>query len=283
MSRRRTHDDRPVVLAVVSDLHAGSTVGLCPASGVDLDDGGRYEPSRAQRWLWQCWREYWDEVARERDASGAALYVVLNGDVIDGAHHGTTQIVSGNLDVQGAVARACLEVPRALGVDRWFVVRGTEAHVGPSAQAEEAIARWLGAERDPDTGTHSWWHLRMLIGGVLIDCAHHGRTGHRSWTRWNATQLLAADIALSHLQSRERPPDLAIRSHYHRYADSYDAQPVRVIQTPAWQLATAYVHRRAPESLADVGGVIVTIRAGGWTVRPVLYRPRRSTPWQAST
>src|SRR5690606_36827403 len=176
---RRARDDRPVVLACVSDLHAGSTVGLCPASGIDLDDGGRYEPSKAQRWLWQCWREYWDEVARERDASGAALYVVLHGDVIDGAHHGTTQIVSGNLDVQGAVARACLEVPRALGVDRWFVVRGTEAHVGPSAQAEEGIARWLGAERDRDTGTYSWWHLRLLVHDVLIDAAHHGRTGYR--------------------------------------------------------------------------------------------------------
>lgn len=280
---RRARDDQPVVLAVVSDLHAGSTVGLCPASGVDLDDGGHYEPSKAQRWLWQCWRAYWDEVARERDAHRADLYVVLNGDVIDGQHHGTTQIVSGNLDVQAAVARACLEVPRALGVDRWFMVRGTEAHVGPSAQAEEALARWLGGERDRDTGTYSWWHLRLLVHDVLIDAAHHGRTGYRSWTRWNATQLLAADIALSHLQDRERPPDLAIRSHYHRYADSYNAQPVRVVQTPAWQLATAYVHRRAPESLADIGGLIVTIRAGGWTVRPVLYRPRRSTPWQAST
>jgi hypothetical protein len=280
---RRARDDRPVVLAVVSDIHTGSTVGLCPSAGIDLDDGGRYEPSRAQRWLWQRWEWFWDEVARERDSAAADLYVIVNGDVIDGRHHETTQVVSGNLDVQAAVARACLEVPRALGVDRWFVVRGTEAHVGPSAQAEEALARWLGAERDPDTGTYSWWHLRLIVHDLLIDIAHHGRTGHRSWTRWNATQLLAADIALSHLQSRERPPDLAIRSHYHRYADSYDAQPVRVIQTPAWQLATAYVHRRAPESLADIGGLIVTIRAGAWSVRPVLYRPRRSTPWQAST
>lgn len=271
--------DRPVLIAVVSDLHAGSTVGLCPARSIRLDDGGTYRPSKAQRWLWQGWRDYWDDVARTRDALGAELYVVLNGDAVDGAHHGTTQIVSGNLDVQGAVARACLAVPKKLGPDRWFVVRGTEAHVGPSAQAEEALARHLKAEKDTDVGTWSWWHLRMQIQGRLLDFAHHGRTGYRSWTRWNATQLLAADIALTHLQDRETPPDLCIRSHFHRYADSYDSQPVRVIQTPAWQLATAYVHKRAPESLADVGGLLIALRDGQIDVRAKLFKPRRSTPW----
>ncbi|HEX6940223.1 MAG TPA: hypothetical protein VF158_12485 [Longimicrobiales bacterium] len=282
MAKRKQRRSDTVVLAVVSDLHAGSTVGLCPDGGIDLDDGGRYEPSTAQRWLWQCWREYWDAVARAREDAKGLLYVVLNGDLVDGAHHGTTQIVSGNMDVQGAVARACLEVPRALEPDRWFVVRGTEAHVGPSAQSEEGLARHLGAEPDANTGTRSWWHLRMDVLGHRLDFAHHGRTGYRSWTRWNATQLLAADIALTHLQDGERPPDLAVRSHFHRYADSYDAQPVRVIQTPAFQLATAYVHRRAPESLADIGGIIVTLRTGHMDVRPVLYKPRRSTVWTAA-
>lgn len=274
--------DEAVVIAVVSDLHAGSTVGLCPADGIDLDDGGRYEPSMAQRWLWQCWTEYWEAVRDARKANRAKLYIVLNGDLVDGNHHGTTQIVSGNMDVQLAVARACLEVPKALRPDCWFVVRGTESHVGPSAQAEEGIARHLGAEKDPDTGTRSWWHLRMDVLGHRLDFAHHGRTGYRSWTRWNATQLLAADIALTHLQDGETPPKLAIRSHFHRYADSYDAQPVRVIQTPAFQLATAYVHRRVPESLADIGGIIITLRPGSFDVRPVLYKPRRSTVWIAA-
>ena len=38
--------------AVVSDLHCGSTLGLCPPEGVQLDDGGQYLPSAAQKALW---------------------------------------------------------------------------------------------------------------------------------------------------------------------------------------------------------------------------------------
>ena len=55
------------VLAVVSDLHCGSTLGLCGPEPVELDDGGLYTPSAIQRWLWERWADYWRrvEVARQ--------------------------------------------------------------------------------------------------------------------------------------------------------------------------------------------------------------------------
>jgi hypothetical protein len=84
----------------------------------------------------------------------------------------------------------------------------------------------------------SWWHLRMEVNGVLIDVAHHGRTGQREHTRASQAVLHAHDILLSHVKNGDRPPDLCIRGHYHKFNDSHDACPVRVITTGAWQLQT---------------------------------------------
>ena len=56
-------------LVVVSDLHAGCRVGLCPPDGARMDDGGRYRPSRLQRKMWRMWRESmmpWRELRREQ-------------------------------------------------------------------------------------------------------------------------------------------------------------------------------------------------------------------------
>ena len=60
----------------------------------------------------------------------------------------------------------------------------------------------------------------------------------------------------------DRPPELAIRSHVHRWGDSYDAHRTRAIFTPAWTLATAYTHRIAPGAIADIGAVILHIDGG---------------------
>ena len=38
---------RPVVISVVSDVHAGSTVALCPKR-VSLDDGGGFQPRKGE-------------------------------------------------------------------------------------------------------------------------------------------------------------------------------------------------------------------------------------------
>lgn len=275
------------VIAVVSDLHAGSSIGLCPPEPVELDDGQSYVPSKFQRWLWQCWGEFWDAV--EARLEGAELHaLVLNGDLVDGDHHNTRQIVSRDVGVHIRLAVRCLGVPLAMKPAHVFVVRGTESHVGHSASSEEAVARILQAEghplvRDLDTDTGSWWQLRMDVDGVRLHFAHHGRMGYRPWTKSNAANLLAAQIFYEHAANGERHPDLAVRSHYHRTIDSYDAHPTRVIQTPCWQLRTAYVHRIVPEELPDIGGLIVTVDGDRYTAEVIRFRPERGRVWQAES
>jgi hypothetical protein len=277
---------RPVVIADVSDVHAGSTVALCPRR-IALDDGGAYEASKAQRWLWQCWESYWERVDAKRRALKADLYVILNGDLTEGNHHGTTQILSGNPSAQAAVVDACLTVPLSLKPDKLWVIRGTEAHVGASACYEERIARGLLKDGRPivgcdETDTASHWHARLDVQGVRIDVAHHGSIGSRAWTRNNVTNNLAADLFYNHAAAGIPHPHLALRAHMHQFADTGSAAPVRVLQSGAWQLKTAFTHRIDTRGkLAEIGGYIITVDGGEYDVARAHYTPDVAPLWRA--
>jgi len=271
-----------VVLACVSDVHAGGTTALCPPS-IALDDGGEYHASKAQRWLWQSWLEYWDRVRSLQHQHKAKLVMIFNGDLVEGDHHNTSQILSKNPNAQAAVVNAAMAVPLGMKPDRLYIVRGTEAHVGGSASAEERIADGLRRDKrpiegDPDSGTASWWHLRLEVYNTLIDVTHHGRTGQREHTRGSAAVLHAHDVLLAHAKNGDRFPDLCLRGHHHKFNDSGDAAPVRVFTTGAWQLGTGHVKKVAPDSLADIGGAIVVVTPDGYSLEKVHYRAARSTP-----
>lgn len=281
-AKRRLQKDRPVVIAVTSDQHCGSTVALCPPK-VTLDDGGEYHASKAQHWLWDRWQAYWDTVEQVRRQHDAALLQVFNGDLTEGDHHRTTQILSGNPTAQASVVNAVMKVPLALKPDGIVGIRGTEAHVGPSAAFEERI--FLGLKKDgwpvrvdEATGNASHWHWTFAHQGQRLDIAHHGKYGSRPSTKMNTVIALAFDIFTRAAMDGRAHPHLAVRSHMHQFGDTGSAYPTRLIQMPAWQLATAYIHRLNPGAIADVGGIIVIIRDGTLEVRPVIYRPEPRKP-----
>jgi hypothetical protein len=269
------------IVAVVSDTHINSTIGLCPPR-VQLDDGGTYRPSRFQRELWRCWGEFWGVVQQRRE--GLPLFVVLNGDLVDGDHHDTSQLVSRNLETQARMAVEVLD-PMAQMADQLFVIRGTEAHTGPSAMWEEFLGRDLGAVGDDIAGTASWWWLPLEVDGVRFDFAHHpGTSSRRPWTRGGAANRLAAWVLNDYAEAGDRPPHLVFRSHNHVYEDSGNNHAVRAIITPCWQLTTGFGHRVGGSGkLADIGGVIVECQDGHYQLEVQRYRPRRRKSWRATS
>jgi hypothetical protein len=274
---RRRKRPAAVVVAVVADTHINSTVGLCPPA-VNLDDGGTYQASEAQMGLWRAWNSYWERV--DELAKGHTLYVVVNGDAVEGFHHGSTQVVSANEADQDRMALEIFE-PVARKAARLFFVRGTPAHAGKSAGREEMLAKDLGAEPDEVTGTASWWHLPLMAEGVLFSFAHHRRQTTLPWTHGGAANRLAAQTVYAYATSGDRRPDVVVRSHGHRFDESSRLHPVKVVFTPAFCLATEFVHRIAPDALADVGGLIFTCREGAFEWEPVRFPPRRRKPWSA--
>ena len=273
---------KPVLLAVVSDVHCGSTVAVCPPR-IELDDGGEYIATKAQKWLWQGWENFWE--ATRKAAVGCDLYTVFNGDLTEGFHHGTTQIVTGNPTGQSRVVDAVMETVLDSKPAKMFFVRGTSAHVGKSAAYEERIALGLWkdkrpVQKDPDTGTASWWHLPMDVHGKRLSFAHHGRMGQRPWTKHNIPMLLAHQIFMERATRNLPTYHVAVRSHYHTFVDTHDASPTRLIQTPAWQLHTEYAWKAVPENLADIGGVRMFIEPDRLDVTPHLMPVQAQTTWR---
>lgn len=274
-----TRKTRPVLVAVVSDVHAGGSTALAP-DAIKLDDGGLYVASKAQQWLMGCWQDYWAKIAAKRDELKAELYVVFNGDLVDGQVKGSTQVVSGNPNAQAAIVTAAMSIPLALKPDRIAIIRGTAAHVGLSASAEERIADGLRRDKrpivcDPDTNSASMWHWRPELQGVRLDFTHHGRMGRLPRTRGSQLVLYAWDITDEHVQSGHPVPHLAFRAHNHKKGDTGGAAPCRVVATGAWQLGTEFVHRIASDSLADIGGAYVVIDRGDYDFKHVHFQPER--------
>ena len=270
-----------VVVAVVSDIHCGSTVAMVPPEGVRLDDGGTYHPSKVQSWLWKCWEDFWTRVGALKRSKKADLYIIWNGDLFEGDHHRTTQIISSNPETSDYLIDRIYSIPKGIKPKHQFVVRGTEAHVGASGAAEEAFARRIRATKDETNDTWSWWHLRADINGNLIDAQHHGKLGRLPWTKANAVNQQAAHIFHEHAMRKQRWPDLAFRAHMHRFADSYKNHPVRVVQMPCWQMKTAFAHKVAPNTPPDIGGIVTVFDVdGNYTVDEILYVPKEDKAWR---
>ena len=258
------------IVAVVGDIHANSTMAVCPPV-VNLDDGGTYRASRIQRWLYRNWSGYWDTVAERR--KGRRLVIMLNGELADDNYHPTTQLVTRNpadmLKLSAEVLAPALSL--LADGDAVLVMRGTEAHTGPSAHMDETIARDIGAT-GPGGDIASHWRLRATIDGVRFDVAHHppGGGGRMPWTRGTFANKLAAMTIFDCAERGERAPHLLIRGHVHRPDDSYDRYATRALVLPSWQLTTSYGHRIGGDAL-PVGGVIVTCDAGHYEVEKLYW------------
>ena len=250
-------------LIVISDLHCGCKLGLCPADGVTLaEGGGRYIPSPMMQKIWDYWREFWDEWVpwvTHRQPFG----IVVNGDAVDGRHHGSTHQISQNLSDQDEIAYQVLAplVDRCKG--KFWMVKGTEAHVGPSGEQEELLARRLGAIPD-STGAHARYELWKYLGGTraLLHIMHHvGTTGSSAYE----STAVYKELVESYVEAGRwgnRPPDCIVRSHRHRHFEtkisSAGGRAISVV-TPAWQCRTPFTFKVPGGRIAQpmIGGICI--------------------------
>ena len=247
---------------IISDLHVGCQMGLCPPEGFALDGGGRYAPSRLQRIVWSYWREFWDEWV-PTVCRGDPFSVVVNGDAVDGQHHDCNTSIS-NLADQAKAAKGILEDLKTRAEGRLYIVRGTEAHDGKTAMDMERIAQQVGALPDRD-GRYSRPDLRLRIGRARAHIMHHIGTTSSSAHEASAVN---AELTAEFVEAARwggRPPDFVVRSHRHRFS-AVDIDTVRGIGagivTPGWQLKTPFTYRLAGARVAppQFGGVL--LRAG---------------------
>ena len=259
------------LITFISDLHVGSSTGLCPAEGISLDDGGVYLPSKAQAELYRVWERFFELSRTYRRVKKRVL--IINGDLIDGAHHNTVALATNNLQTQEAAAVSILK-PVTEQFNRIYVTRGTEAHVQPSAQADERIAAAIGAEIEPATGNHSTWQLWLDVDGIIFNIAHHiGTTSSAAYESSAVMREMVAALVEAG-QWQQRMPDIFMRSHRHRYIElgiPSARGKIQALVTPAWQLRTPYIERLDRMRMPHIGGINILIEDGTCQINEKIY------------
>ncbi len=242
----------PLVIVDLSDIHAGSSKAVLPPDFVSVE-GNEIRQNALQRWQYDCWRRMQDLVDAICDRDPFAL--VLNGDLIEGIHHGTKEIISPEIGDHFEAAYQLL-APLAAKAARVFVVRGTEAHVN---NHEHALGKKLGAALNPDLGIHAFDRLTLEVAGVRCVFRHHMGTTMRRNLGGSQLSIQLAEEQLEAANNGEPIPRVLGCAHSHKPRVYRDDNGLCVV-TPAWQALTRFGHKVVSPARCKPGVIILDWR-----------------------
>lgn len=267
--------DEPVrtKLAVVfSDIHCGSIFGLCPPE-FPLSEGAVARITPFQQWLWEQWQDF--EQFCFRIVGDDPYTLIANGDMVEGEHHQTKQLIHPDSGMHGDIAKAVIK-PLADKAEHVLFVKGTRAHVG--TVSEDHIASAQGAEPDPFNKGAAWWRLRLRIHGCLCRASHHISATIRQSLEATQLSIQLAEERLAALRQRREVPKVFVRSHRHTFGQYSDGDGLFLV-TSAWQGSSEFVHKILPTAeLAIVGGFVLDWRNVDPGELPAIHPFRRVQP-----
>lgn len=245
-------------IIVISDTHFGSSVAV--ARDHELDNGDWHINSRIQNKLLDLWGDFWNWAFNEIPPGETFVFVHV-GDVVDGAHHNSTQVSSSNIKVQENLAVEMLHPivahPRCTA---YFQIRGTGAHVGEAAEAEERIAEILRANKE-ESSTYSRWELWLKSNDDLIHFSHHiGGTSSSAYESSALRREMVSAYEDAGVWGR-KPPTILVRGHTHRFIRVEDPKMIG-IKLPGWQSKTSFVYKIDRLRGPMFGGIIIRTDSG---------------------
>jgi hypothetical protein len=257
-------------IVVVADLHCGSRLGLLPPKGVLIDKGNLVKPSPFQLWMWSKWLEFWGAFVPEATA-GEPFDVVVNGDAIDGRHHGQDSLITNDLSEQVDIAVACLKaafaIPHvALNLRRLYFVDGTECHCGLANETTKFLAERfpVAIDRGGNSVRRELW---LEIGqkgrhNALVHFLHHIGTTSSAAYETTAVHRELVEAFQEAARWRNRTPDIIVRSHRHRQAKTSvaSANGLAIAEvTAGWQGKTPFCFRiaGARQAIPQFGGTVI--------------------------
>jgi hypothetical protein len=198
-----------------------------------------------QRELWRVWSAMIDR------AKGMGPFdLVLNGDLIEGMHHKTTEVWSA--DPADHVLCAWHVLQRVADMaENVYVVRGTAAHTG--ASSEHGLAIKLGAVLQ-SKAKPAFDRLEVEWAGCPCVFIHHMPTTARPWTEATGVGINAAMHQLAAVRAGDAVPRVIVAGHRHRFGLYRDEYSVSVA-LPAWQGLTRFGSKVVPQARTTVGMV----------------------------
>ena len=298
-------------LVNVSDSHCACQLGLMSPLGLRLPQGNRIPPSPFQRWMWECWRDFWCRFV-PLATEGEPFDVNINGDIVDNRHHGTTTLLTQNLAEMFVLAREAYypilgrvmprppekigdkKTPTAKRMPLWkvskqvrrvFVVGGTDAHAGIAGELEEMLGEMLGATPN-EHGKFCRQDLWIALGtkghhSALVHCAHTvGSTGVAAYESTAPHRELVEGLQEA-ARWHNRPADVEVRSHRHRHIMTQIQGAnglITSLVTGGWQGKTPYVSRSMSgrQSIPTIGASVVRSGDQDTYVRSAVYGFKRS-------
>lgn len=251
------------LILVLSDLHVGSTVGLWPADFIS-NEGNPIGQNHFQKWLWKCWLDMNEWVAKVTD--GQPYDIVINGDIVDGIHHKTLQVMTPDLGDQVTAVKQILGalMERSSTI---HIIKGTESH---TLNQEIAVGRALGASKNKANGQHAWDVLDLEMNGKLYNFAHHISATARTYLEASAHSIMLGNLTHARARAKKRVPDVMIRAHRHRHGIWQDGNQISAI-TGAWQGLTRYGFKVVPDAIPQPSAIIFDARNQDRTELPIVH------------
>ena len=227
----------PQVVLVLSDLHCGSDVAVLPTE-VTLDDGQTlgHGKNKLQKWLWDKFQE--TQALMLEKIGNAPFVLVLNGDLIEGMHHRSVEVVSAKMVEHLAIARAVLG-PLVERAHTTHVIKGTEVH---TYDFERVFAKEMGLGDAYD-------FIQFKVNDVLIDARHHMSCTSRLHLESTALGVLAANNRSNAIRAGHEPARVFLRGHRH-IPGTYSDGEVLVAATGAWQGLTRHGAKVVADSIS---------------------------------
>jgi len=231
----------PLLNLVISDPHCGSDVGLMPPS-VILENGTErgHGNNKKLKWIWQSF------LAATANAleviNGDPFILTFNGDIIEGIHHRSDEVVAAKIIEHVGIAAECFST--LVGqASKTLVTKGTECHV---RDMETVFMRELnipGKAMDVQ---------QYEINGCLVDARHHMPATSRLHLEASGLGVVMANCRSNMLRAGHSVPKVFLRAHRHCGGDYCDGESM-ILVTPPWQMLTRHAHKVVTDAIPRVG------------------------------
>ncbi len=242
------------LLLVLSDLHCGSSFGLLPPGFINTE-GNEVGQNSFQKFLWKCWIQATQKWLPPL-LGGDQFAILLNGDLVDGVHHGTKELISSNEDDHVEAAKQALK-PLTEKSSATFLTVGTEVH---TKNFETKIGKEIGAWQHPDTGRYASPRISLNIAGTRIVAFHHISATSRAWLAASAYSIFLANEQIEAARAGEEIPRVVCCAHRHKHGAFDDGDDGLIVVSAPWQLSTRFGNKYAPSSRFKTGMILLDWR-----------------------
>lgn len=251
----------------ISDTHCGSNSGLMTPE-IELQEGNKvsFGDNYIQQWLWEC---FLDVKKRVKDIVGPDPYTFLiNGDVVEGNHHGTKEIIAPELDDHAKIAISCLS-PIAKAAQNTLVTFGTECH---TQRMENYVAKELGAVGG---GAKNKW--LFSINGVQCDGCHHMSTTTRQYLEASQMSIALGNARLQAMRAGHPTSRVFLRAHRHTGGHFSDGDSLMCV-TGAFQALTRYAYKVVPDAIPRPSVMVLDWRDKPNGALPIIHNLQYNPP-----